>query len=455
MYDGPGQVGGREPDVAQQPEVQAAGSDDVEVHEPPAVPPRPDLGDPALGPVWTAVHEALQSPARHALPAVDVRGLDQAGRRALAGLLGVPTVRAATRVDLAELEAVVTADAGMTLATAAERFVPLGTGRRARTQTRTAAVRAGQEWLAAHPAMAALPWTATWLETIRRDVAGGDAGLTAHEVVTALSVLESLAGGGTRDETGWRVRTEIAAQVADDEHALDEGSAVAALVLRGLAAAAGTALPADPAGRRRLWARHGVLPDLVSASCSAVGVAPADDASGRRWRLAALDGAPVHVTARDLRATTAWVPVDEAWPGVLVVDNPRVLDAIAEQFGGRVPAVWVEGTGDVVGLELVARLFESGTPVRFVADFDGPGLALGSLLARRFGATSWRMTPEVYRDAVRSDLPSLAARVTDPDWAPGLGTAMAQAGRAVPVEQVLDELLAALALDVSGAAAPA
>ena len=61
----------------------------------------------------------------------------------------------------------------------------------------------------------------------------------------------------------------------------------------------------------------------------------------------------------------------------------------------------------------------------------------------------------MYGDAVRSDLPSLAARVTDPDWAPGLGTAMAQAGRAVPVEQVLDELLAALALDVSGATAPA
>jgi len=40
--------------------------DDVQVQQPPAVPPRPELSDPALGPVWTAVHEALQSPARHA-----------------------------------------------------------------------------------------------------------------------------------------------------------------------------------------------------------------------------------------------------------------------------------------------------------------------------------------------------------------------------------------------------
>jgi uncharacterized protein (TIGR02679 family) len=195
-----------------------------------------------------------------------------------------------------------------------------------------------------------------------------------------------------------------------------------------------------------------VLPDLVSATCLAVGVAPADDTHGRRWRLAALEGVPVHVTARDLRGTGAWVPVDEAWPAVLVVDHPRVLDAIAERFGGRVPAVWVDGTVDLVALDLVARLYESGTAVRFATDFDQPGLALGSLLARRFGATPWRMSADVYRGSVRSDLPVLTGRVTDPEWAPELGTAMAQAGRAVPVEQVLAELLGALAAEVAGTA---
>jgi uncharacterized protein (TIGR02679 family) len=300
--------------------------------------------------------------------------------------------------------------------------------------------------------MAALPWTATWLETIRRQTVSGDAGLTGHEVTSALAVLESLAGPGRISEpAGWRVRTEVATEVADDEHALDEGSAVAALVLRGLAAAAGTAVPSDPSGRRRLWARYAVLPDLVSASSLAVGVAPADNARGRRWRLAALDGVPVHVTARDLRATNAWVPVDEAWPAVLVVDHPRVLDAIAERFGGRVPAVWVDGTSDVLALDLVARLYESGTAVRFVADFDPSGLALGSLLARRFGATPCRMTTDVYAGAVRSDLPALAGRVTDPEWAPELGTEMAHAGHAVPVEQVLEDLLAALDGETAGA----
>jgi hypothetical protein len=61
------------------------------------------------------------------------------------------------------------------------------------------------------------------------------------------------------------------------------------------------------------------------------------------------------------------------------------------------------------------------------------------------------MTADVYRGAVRSDLPPLAGRIADPEWAPDLGTAMADEGHAVTVEQVLDELLGALELEIAGA----
>jgi hypothetical protein len=64
------------------------------------------------------------------------------------------------------------------------------------------------------------------------------------------------------------------------------------------------------------------------------------------------------------------------------------------------------------------------------------------------------MSAEVYRAAARSDLPPLTSRAADPDWAPELGTAMTQAGRALPVEQVLDELLAALELEVGRGGQP-
>jgi uncharacterized protein (TIGR02679 family) len=412
-------------------------------------PPRPDLADPALAPVWVAVRTALSGSARHATPALDVRGLDHAGRRALAGLLGVRTVRAATRVDLTELERVVQEIAGLPLTLAAERYLPV-TGRRGRVQSRTAPVRAGQEWLDAHPELAAMSWTATWLETVRRDLVGGDTGLTETEVVAALEVLGALTAPGAADGRPWRVRQELAADVAGDEHALDEGAAVAGLVLRGLAASVGGLVPADAVARRRLWARFGVLADLVSTTCLAVGVAPADDEPGSRWRRAAEDGVPVHLTARDLRrAANAWVPIPHAWPAVLVVASPRVLDAVANRFAGRVAVVCTDGTPGPLPLDLLARLRAAGTDLRFLTDFDQTGLALGTQLAERFGATPWRMTAQVYRRSVRSDMPPLGARLPEVPWAPELPAAMTQAGRSVPVEQLLDEVLADLGAELT------
>jgi uncharacterized protein (TIGR02679 family) len=300
--------------------------------------------------------------------------------------------------------------------------------------------------LEAHPEVAAEPWTTAWLETVRRD-ALGDTGITEHEVVSALEILAVVTAPG--DEPGWRVRTELAERAADDEHALDEGSPVATLVLRGLAASAGVLPPPDAAARRRLWARFRVLADLVSTTCLAVGVRPADDAQARRWREAGRAGAPVHVTAHDLRTTPGpWVGVDDAWGAVLVLDSPRALEAVADRFGGRVAAVCTDAVPGAVTLDLLGRLRAGGAVVRFTTGFDHPGLAVGTLLAELFGAAPWRMSARVYRAAARSDLPPLTGRVPEPEWAGDLPAAMTLAGRAVPVEQVLDELLDALAADL-------
>jgi uncharacterized protein (TIGR02679 family) len=414
-------------------------------------PPAPDLGDPGLRPLWAAVREKLPGSNIPADGLADVRGLDRGGRQALAGLLGVPAVRAATRVDLAELERIVHEVTGLPLAAAAERFAPIDRfARRARAHTRTAPLRAAQEWLDAHPATAAQAWTPTWLETVRREVVG-DTGLTEHEVVSALEILAAVTGR-SEDEAGWWLRTELAAQAADDEHALDEGSAVATLVLRGLAAAAGVLPPPDTAARRRLWARFQVVTDLVSTTCLAVGVAPAEADDTLRWREAGRAGIPIHVTAHDLRAASgAWVPIADGWGAVLVLDSPRVLEAVAERFTGRVAAICTDGVPGPVTLDLLARLRASGAALRFTTGFDQPGLTVGALLAQRFGATPWRMTPQVYLAAARSDLPPLTGRVAEPGWDGDLVTAMARAGRAVPAEQVLDELLEALAADMRDA----
>jgi uncharacterized protein (TIGR02679 family) len=304
--------------------------------------------------------------------------------------------------------------------------------------------------------MAARPWTATWLETVRRDVVGGDAGLTEYEVTSALELLAVLTEHGDPAPGDWRVRAELAADVVDDEQALDEGSAVGTLVVRGLAAAAGCPPPADAAARRRLWARFGVVPDLVSTTCLTLGVAPADPGRAARWEAAAHDGAPVHVTPRDLRAAPGpWRPAVTGWEALLVVDGARVLEAVAEHFPGRVAVVCTDGAPGPLAIDLLARLHENGTPLRFVTDFDGPGLALGALLAQCFGAQAWRMSAGDYRAAARSDLPPVTGRVASPTWAPELAAAMTQAGRAVPAEQVLGEILESLAEELRGSDEPA
>jgi hypothetical protein len=438
---------------------------------PPAASPLPDLADPALAPLWAAVRDALQAPAGTADALVDVRGLDRRSREAVAVLLDVRAVRSAARVDLARLDRVVREASGLPLADAAERYLPVpAPGRRARSQARVAPVRAAQDWLDAHPALAAQPWTSGWVETIRRDTLIGGTGLTEHEVVSALRILAAVPAPGVpapgvpapgvpapafagtgegKGAPGWRLRRELAAEAADDEHALDDGSAVSVLVLRGLAAAAGRALPGDAAARSRLWASFGVLSDLVSATCLAVGVAPADDALAQRWRGSAEAGLPVHVTARDLRqAPGPWVAVGNAWDAVLAVDGARTLEAVADRFGGRVACVCTDGVPGPVALDLLDRLHAAGTAVRFTADLDQRGLAVGTTLVERYGATPWCMTAEVYRAAARSDLPRFTGRVPEPAWQGDLGTALAEVGRALPVEQMLDELLDALAAEL-------
>ncbi|MGZ4612609.1 MAG: TIGR02679 domain-containing protein, partial [Kineosporiaceae bacterium] len=411
---------------------------------PPASVP-PELAHPALAPLWAAVREALRHPAPTGDRTIELRGLDRAARRAVADLLGVP-VRATHRVDLGVLEGIVHHTAGLPLGSVAELAGPLaGDGRRVRARTRTGAVRAGRDWLETHPAVGAQPWAATWLESVRRDVAGSDPGLTEQEVVTALEVLAAVAGRPSHDaglpshdaglpshdagppSTGaaepsdwscWRLRREVAEAVAEDEYALDDGSPVATLVLRGLAAASGTPLPADAAGRRRLWTGFGVLPDLVSTTCLAVGLAPADVDGGVRLRHAAAAGTPVHVTPLDLRSSPGpWETAGhEAWPAVLVVDNPSALEAVARRFAGRVAAICTAHLPAPPALDLLARVHAGGTPLTFTVDFDQAGIALGTLLVDRFSATPRRMTADVYGKALRSDLPRLAGRLPAAAW---------------------------------------
>jgi uncharacterized protein (TIGR02679 family) len=265
-----------------------------------------------------------------------------------------------------------------------------------------------------------------------------DAGAT---VASAVAVLERVL------DVDVMSRGDLAAELAHDAHALDDGSAVGALVLRALAAAEGLpAVPRDARGRRELWSRFGVVTDLVSTTVLTLGLRP--EAQGPRERRlcdAAEHGDPIHLTGRDLQdLRLRLVPTTR----VLVCENPRVLEAFADRYGGRFAVVCTAGWPSAVACDLLHALRAGGAQMRYHGDFDWAGIEIANWLIAHCGVVPWQMAPADYEAAVAaaSALPSgirLDDRRVEASWEAELAATMRALGRPVHEEAVLTALLAA------------
>lgn len=117
----------------------------------------------------------------------------------------------------------------------------------------------------------------------------------------------------------------------------------------------------------------------VSTSYLALGLLARGDGSvARRLRLAADAGDPVHITPRDLRRLEV-APHQH----VLVRENPRVLEAMADRYGGDVPIV---GAAGQPVLDLRRRLAMAGMLPLYRGDFDWPGIAIANRMMAEAGA---------------------------------------------------------------------
>ena len=232
-----------------------------------------------------------------------------------------------------------------------------------------------------------------------------------------------------------RLRTRLAADVLGDAHALDDGTTVSTVVLRGLATDG--RVPADAAGRRALWASVGVLADTVSATVLTLGLRPSADGPRERLLGAVAElGEPVHLTQRHLAAVDLTLAPEQT---VLVCENPAVLEAVADRYGGAYPVVCVSGWPSPVAVDVLNAL---RAPLLYHGDLDWPGAAICAWLMERCGVVPWRMSVADYR-AAPPGRPLDGAPGATP-WDPPLAAAMAERGVTVHEEQVLDELLAAL-----------
>jgi uncharacterized protein (TIGR02679 family) len=400
--------------------------------------------------VWVGLRRPLELRGRPTGLA-RLRGLPRASRHALADLLGRPLVRDEVAVDLAELDGLLSARAGVALTDVVRAST--GGPLRDRPAERAAASRRRAEPLdlladlaAASPALRAAPWVPRWLDELRRTgilARDPDWDTTVRQAVAAVQMLQG--GHGRR----WQ-RGDLAAACAYDAHALDDGRPLGAVVVRALAAAAQLpAMPGDARRRRELWERFGVAADHVSSTVLTLGLRPRHRGAREDWLHQAADRAdPVHLTMRDLRRLDPRPP-----PGtvVLVCENPRVLEASADAADIPVPVVCTAGSPALVAVELLERLRDAGAYLRYHGDFDWPGIEIANRLLAAVETRPWRMSATDYEAAVPATggLP-LSGRIVEPAWDTELGPAMRHHAVAVHEEAVLPDLLAAARRELTG-----
>ncbi|WP_213954908.1 MULTISPECIES: TIGR02679 family protein [unclassified Variovorax] len=384
--------------------------------------------------------------------------LQPAEREALALLSGRPAKAARSlRLDLAELQARLQA-AGIagSLREALEHLDgPI---------TDLVAERDAQQstWLAMLSRTGRDPRLQAWLQ------AGTAAGLLkrlSRQDADAADILLSQAGKvlGRMPATGLP-RSQLAAQVLGDAHALDAGRPVAALVLA--AWRHGEAIrdmpavdagdgdfddtrdePLGPAADERardIWARAGVLVNELARPVLVLNLPVPVDLDTVPW----LRGEPAYLSLRWLlRAAPRWDVADRT---VFVCENPNLLAIAAEQLGTRcAPLICTDGMPAAAQRTLLQQLVRSGARLRYHGDFDWAGLRIANHVLRHAGAAPWRMGMADYETAARAAAPArhtLTGSETEAVWDVQLAPAMRRHGLAIAEEAVAESLFNDLSL---------
>lgn len=394
------------------------------------------VGAPGLRWIWQRVH----AKTLRGEPCVGVVRLQQPTleqRDAVSRLLGeVPRGRAVS-VSLRHLRELL-ADAGVAESLEDAAAEVLG---EAAIQVRESRVREREAWAAvfAESSKGGVLVTAVVAEVrnsgLLKRLSGGSPQVGAR----LLNQLRLLAA---RLPAEGRAIAQLAAEVAGDAHALDEGSALGTLGVRLANRKARLESDDDSAAeldRREAWAAVGVVCDELSAPALALNLRTVDDSPlSQQLALHAAHGEPSRLSLRQLvRTSVQFAPMQ-----VFVCENPSVLAAIADTLGPDAPpAVCTEGMPKTAVHQLLKRIRQSGGTIRFHADFDWAGLLIGNVLMHRHGARPLRMGVEDYESAPAG--PPLVGVRTLALWDQELAAAMARRGYGVHEEQVLQSLLRA------------
>jgi uncharacterized protein (TIGR02679 family) len=423
--------------------------------------PDPRLQRLLGGPLLAAVRQRLRRHFERGGTAEGVLQLGQlqaAEREALALLSGRTAKPARSlRLDLAELQdRLQSAGVAASLRAALEQLDGPITDRFAERAAAQATWLAVLSRPGRHPCLHAWLQASTAAGFLKR-ISRQDARVADNFLSQAARVLERLPAPGLP-------RSQLAAQILGDAHALDPGRPVAALVLAAWrhSEAARDVSEADPGDEppdsareelpglvadertRDIWARAGVLVNELARPVLVLNLPAPIGLNTVPW----LPGEPGYLSLRWLlRAAPQWAVASRT---VFVCENPNLLAIAADQLGTCcAPLVCTDGMPAAAQRTLLQQLAQSGARLRYHGDFDWAGLRIANYLLRHAGAAPWRMSTADYESAARSATPvrhDLAASETEADWDVHLARTMRQYGLAIAEEAVADSLFDDLSL---------
>lgn len=407
----------------------------------------PWIADERLVTFWDRVRDRFETAGLVPQGGARLTLTSREQRQAVGAVLGRTLTRPSVTIDLATLDERLRQRSGVGGIEAV--LAALGRAPTDRPALRAALGQSRERPLAIAAELVQAPWAQDWIAGLRR------AGVLTHrecaerrvrEAATLLLDLTWSVEPTSIEPARAQSRVELGARVLGDAHALDPDRLVHQLVLRGLAAADSVPPPTSARDREALWSRFGVEPDLLSRTCLVWRLLLDDESAvGRRLALAREDGDPVHVTDWDLRRVQS--SAIARGQRVLVCENPRVLEALAENGVPGWAAVCTSGEPNLVVGKVLTELAASGAQLRYHGDFDWPGIAIADRAIDRYGVMPWRMSAHDYLESVRSDGPPLLGSPLQPTWDPELGAAMRSHGHAVHEESVLGPLMQSLTTD--------
>ena len=219
--------------------------------------------------------------------------------------------------------------------------------------------------------------------------------------------------------TNGMTRSQLAAVVLGDAHALDPGRPESSIVLAVLrhARRAGEEEQDIEEDRRETWATAGVLVNELARPALFLNlpVVPSGLSAGRH-HLGPF-GEPDFISLRKLlRTMPAW---NVAGRDVFVCENPNIVAIAADRLGHDcAPLVCTDGMPGAAQRTLLSQLAAAGARLWYHGDFDWPGIGIANLVIREQLARPWRMSADDYVSATKTMTTrvALAGAVVAASW---------------------------------------